>query len=284
MAIHTLADSCVLVRMKFSKPRMSRRDRSLEQDVRQREQDESLVVSRKLFPDKSSPVHTGLSLMNSAYAAHKSMSKSWLDDGPRVLLSARIPEYQDKVRAITDKLIPIAGTIRSNWDQLVQDAVTFRGAGASVSEYPTSDDVQGMFHIEYRIRPIPTEGDFRVEVSPAAKASYLQELDEATAAIRSETLRMTLTTLRRAVERLSVPIGEEGAVFRNSLVENITDAVREVEDHNLSNDPEVTAIAAEIKQALAAFNSNPDVLRNFQQVRDDTSNRLATIADKLGDL
>jgi len=290
MAISTIADRCVLVRLKNGKPRMSRRDKTLEERVRAQEGDEGVVLTRKLFPNKNSPVHECNTLSNSIYAYHKKVSKPWLDDGPRTLLSERVDEYIHEMNRLIAELAPRAAFVRANWDQLVQEAIAYRTANAgpgsvapTPDEYPSAADIDGMYNPVYAIRPIPDDGDFRT-TNPAAEALYRQELAEAEETVRNATLMTTLQALRRAVDKLQVPIGEDGAVFRDSLVKNITSAVQEVEDYNLSNDPQITQVAQAIRDVLAGFNNNPEVLRTVQGARADTADRLKVIADKLGDL
>lgn len=293
MHVSTIADNCVLVRLKNGKPRMSRRDRTLEERVRDNEGDQGVVVTRGLFPDKTSPVHECNTLSNAIYTYHKKVSKPWLDAGPRVLLAGRVDDYIASMNKLIGALTPKASWLKSNWDQVVADAIAYRSANRtpgctaaapSVDDYMSADDIQRMYNPTYSIRPIAADGDFRSAVNPAAAQLYADELAEAQDTVRNATLLAALDAVRRAAVKLDVPIGDDGSVFRDSLVKNIAEAVTELEDHNLTNDAEVAAVAQSIRDALAAFNSSPEALRTMDGVRQQTSERFKAIADKLGGL
>jgi hypothetical protein len=70
------------------------------------------------------------------------------------------------------------------------------------------------------------------------------------------------------VSKLAVPIGEQGAIFRNTLIENVLDIVNRVPALNITGDTGIAGMAADIKATLLAHAQHPDVLRESPIVRE----------------
>lgn len=277
----SLADSTVLVRLRTGKPTMSRRDENLANQIRAAEHDQSITLHRNLFKGKNL-VRDTISHINAAYARHKAMTVPWVDQGPRLLRADKVTEYEDMVNTAIEKLKPMAEEVRRQWPSLVYADIQARGAGASWDDYQTQDEVAGLFTMSYSVRPVPSEGDFRVAMTPAQKEMYRRELEEAQNLIKLDLLRDMLKPITDAANKLAVPIGDDGSVFRDSLVGNLIKVADKADEYNLDGDGTITSMVGELRDILDGFNGSPDVLRSQEGARSAAAQQLADLAARFG--
>lgn len=301
--IPTLADRAVLVQLTRKRMRTSRRATDIENDVRDAANDESLTVFSHVFQGKN-PVRTLLREYDAVYALHKKLTSDWVNRGPRVLpnyykdadgqYKDNIQRYFQKLNRAMDAVTAQVPSIQSQWDVLVQSDINarmkkFAGHGPlalksvpSVSDYPRADEVPQLFSFALRVFPIPSTGDFRVEVDDMVRQSLNDALREAEDAVRQDAIRSMLKPLQAAVEKLGVPIGTEGSIFRDSLVENIREGAARARDLNIGNDPEIERTIQELENVLGVYVPTPDALRHSQTSRDKTKDELDRLLSKIG--
>ena len=285
----TIADTCVLVALERNRLTTSRRaDRSIEQRIRQGEGDNSITVIRHLFKDGL--VRDAIKVEDEAYRAHKDMTAAWIDRGPRLLHGGRMADYANMIEGFKSQLAPLAKQVKDNWSQLVQEDVNRRQvAGAksvSVDEYPTLFDINSrdLFTLEWRPMPVPKDSDFRVQVPQHIKDRHKKYLELAVQGAQEELMQRILKPLQAAAEKLSVPVGEKGAIFRDTLIGNLKLAVEQARSLNLGNDSTINGIADEIDAMLNAGKLEPDALRTAQQSRQDAAAKLHSLASRFNGL
>lgn len=280
---YSLADTCLLVRLEQKRVSTRRRaDRATEQRIREQENDASLTINRHLF--KKGPVQYVLTLMRTAYETHKRMTAPWVDKGPRILPGHQLEKYAERMEHYKDKLAEELPAVLRNWDTLVWQDMNLRsGSGqrtVSVDDYPTRERAAQAFSLEWYCDPVPKNDDFRVQVPEAVRSRQRDRLQLAVEGIRADLIQRMLEPVQAAAEKLSVPIGEKGHIFRDSLVQNLKDAVAQARALNVSNDADVEELVTNIERVLASGAENPQVLRDMQQTRERTAEQLGRIADR----
>jgi hypothetical protein len=140
-----------------------------------------------------------------------------------------------------------------------------------------------MFSFDLKVFPIPDESDFRVDVGDEAREAVRQAVQEAEDNLRGDAIRSLLLPLQRAVEKLAVPIGEDGSIFRDSLVENIKSGIQRARDWQV-NDPALNQMVDELEQALDQHVPTPDALRVTQTGRDNAREKFDDIMKRIGAL
>jgi hypothetical protein len=119
-----------------------------------------------------------------------------------------------------------------------------------------------------------------VEVPDYVKRKQQEMLQHAVDGIRADLIRRMLEPVQAAAEKLAVPIGEKGGVFRDSLVKNLEAAVTQARDLNIGNDPDVNALIEDLSRLLRGDARSPQALRELQDARERTATQLKTIADR----
>jgi hypothetical protein len=108
--------------------------------------------------------------------------------------------------------------VKADLDRLTQISIAKGKPNlANANDYPEVDELRSKFGINIRYMPVPTTGDFRVGISDDDKESLQQQLNDAEVNANQHVLQSMLVPLERAIAKLSVPIGTDGSVFRDTF-------------------------------------------------------------------
>lgn len=281
--ITTLADKAMLARLSRRRMSTSVRDKALESTVRSQTQDDSITVTKHLFRSKESYVRKLIHKYDEVYRLHIDNTMPWIDRGPRLLPSKLYFNYMEMMRAAIAEVDQMVPYLRSNWHSLVSDDVARRGGTASPHDYPPVSTVLQAFGIDLQILPLPDTGDFRVEVDDGTRDALMGALQEAEQAARADIIRRMLEPVEKAVEKLKVPIGETGSIFRDSMVSNLFEGIQKAKLLNISDDPDLSRAIDEIEARVSAV-AKPEALRSDEDHRKKATKELADIMGKLGQL
>lgn len=291
MKVHTLADTCMLAVLSRTRLATTRRvDDSTRDSIRTQLGDESLTLSKHLF--KAGPVRELLRMLDRIYDTHKQLTAPYVDRGPRLLPAAKFEDYAETMTEYETTLSTASKSIIAQWEQLVANDMTDRaskvtGAKAAMirrDEYPAAHEAQHMFSMTWKVKPLPVGQDFRTEVPEYVKERLADEMNEAVEVVRRDLLQRMMKPVRDAVEKLKVPIGEKGSVFRDSLVENLQSALKTAQDLNVGGDTELTAAIDEMRLIVHGHIGSPDTLRNMQEKREKAVAKLSALTDTLAGL
>lgn len=289
--IHTLADTCMLAVLSRKRLATTRRvDDGTRDSIRNQLGDESLTLSKHLFKD--GPVRELLRLLDRIYDTHKELTAPYVDRGPRLLPAVKFEEYAEIMTEYENKLSAGAASLMANWEQYVANdmvsrankSIATKAALITRDEYPTAREAAQMFSMTWKVKPLATGSDFRTTVPEYVKERLQDEMDEAVDIIRKDLLQRMLKPVQDAVEKLRIPIGEKGSVFRDSLVENLQSALKTASDLNVGGDAELTAAIAEMRLIVHGHIGSPDTLRTLQDKREKAAAKLAALTNTLSGL
>lgn len=192
------------------------------------------------------------------------ISVPWEDGGARAYSAMRHFEIQ----------IDMGDRIRQ-YDQLVADFVLkyptlyaeqqFRlNHLFDPNDYPTPDEIAGKFGMYFSVRPIPNAEDLRViegltsqEVERLVAEARQGEQEQIRQAVENAYEKL-YKTVKAMADKLAVPVGEKGSIFRDSLIENIREIVGVMPGLNITNDPKLNDLT---QKALVLTQYSPDELK-----------------------
>lgn len=275
--ITTLADKAVLVRFSQGTYQPYKFDKGATELVEQANHvPDAGRFNKRLFKNCEA-----LSLCNSAfrnvYAKHIELTLPWLDDGMRMLPSWKYEGYRNELRPLIQEAERAADRLQRDWDQLVVEDMTRLGPLANSKDYPVS--IRDRYYIDLRFLPVPSKGDFRVDISDDDKASIERALKEAETNATKYLIGEVLKPLKHAVGKLRLPIGAEKSVFRDSMVENLLDAVERAAELNITYDQTLLAEIANVRTLFSGI--EPETLRESDQVRSAAAGRLDDVMSRL---
>lgn len=298
--IPTLADTAMLVilsRKKITTQKSA--DESTTQKVRDQENDQSLSVKKGLFVG-TNKVRDLIRMMDRAYTDHRAATVPYIDKGPRMLPSSRFTEYAEMMEGHKERVQKQRLEVISCWDELVEQDIKNRRShmiekqrqggkfatleNITAAEYPTASEVAERFSLHYVMRPISKGEDFRTQVPEYVKQALNEELASvATQARRTLILRM-IDQSKLAMEKFSIPIGEQGGIFRDSIIENMQGTLALARDFNTTGDEKLEEAITDLNAVINGFIVTPDAMRNQQHKREQAASKLADLVDTLGGL
>jgi hypothetical protein len=198
------------------------------------------------------------SLHAEARAEHYRLSLPAADKGLRLLAGARQYEHSQLMQSFATRIEQLVAAFLNDYDRLRAEAPARLNGLYIASQWPTHDVVKSKFSFATRYLPVPDQGQWAEWFAEAATEAQAELLER----------------LRDAITKVATKLADPKAIFRDSLVGNLTDLLALVPDLNLNDDPTIAALAAKAK-GLVEFDA--DTLREDPIAR-------ATVADRAGDL
>lgn len=246
-------------------------------------------VNKHLFDGRNNRVKEALSKYAEVYSYVKANTVPW-STGVDMLNIDHYMEFTSNLRELIAKADEAVDDLVANWGEEVrkdldrlQTIADRKGKPNLVNphDYPSADELKQRFGIEVRFLPVPTAGDFRVNISDEDKASLQAQLEEAENNAAKHVLEQMMEPMARAVEKLSVPIGDEGSIFRDSLIDNILDTAQRMRKVNISSDPVIQDRINELTSLVSVYARNKDMLRQSPVVRDKAAQQIGDLVKKM---
>jgi hypothetical protein len=236
--------------------------------------------NKRLFRDSSVLKDTN-EKFNLLYVTYIKRTVPWLDDGVRMVPNALYFELAHELRDLIVDAKAAADALARQWGAMVASDIQLLGAMANPADYCTAEEVRAKFDAQVTFFPVPSAADFRIDVTEEDRAEMAKAISDAEANVGKYLMKEMLAPVKAFVNKLSVPIGLDGAIFRDTLIENIVDLVERLPKLNINRDPDVDATIAELKSVIDHFADNPDVLRESQDTRQSARDKMAVIEAKM---
>ncbi len=196
---------------------------------------------------------------NAARNDHYFMTLPWLDDGARILSAMAFEKYSETMLEHKGRFETEVRKFLANYDSYVRQAEMRLGDMFKETDYPSVIQLQHKFGFETTLTPVPSQEDFRVDISEAAADKIRREIEsranEATDKAIKDCFERIHEVTSKMAERLNgYEPGVNGTpskgVFRDSLVENVRSLVEILPSLNITNNPDLDDIARQMHSEL----------------------------------
>lgn len=216
---------------------------------------------------------------------HYFMTLPWDDNGYRVLPAAAYMDHTAKMRELSNRFTPAIEVLVRQFGQLVEEAKDRLGGLFRPADYPPPDELRSKFSFETKVMPLPDAGDFRVALGNEEKERIKRQITAAVEASLQVASRELWQRLYEAVNHLAERLqaykvtgtGVEHP-FRDSIVTNLVKLVDVLPKLNVTADPELERLTAEVRASLLV---DPEELRKSQSARSETATAAAAIATRM---
>lgn len=202
----------------------------------------------------------------------------WSDSGIRLLPSAKFMEFNNELQDREDKFFGLVTEFVTIYPSLITAQAMALGDMFNRTDYPAPDDIEHRFRFNVNYMPVPSSGDFRVDVGNDAQEDLKKQLakfaDERVENAMNGFKARMVEHLKRMSDRLGVDVvaGEvKPRVFHNTLLDTAHDLCDLAGSLNIVNDPQIE----EARKALKRSISGVDV----QDLRKDMGARTTIKAD-----
>ena len=209
---------------------------------------------------------------------HYRYTLPWGNNGQRLLPAARFLEYRTELAAMRDRFNQMVDDFVGDYPYLVQAARHRLGTLYDPTEYPDVADVRGAFGVTFEVFPVPTAGDFRVEVANEERSEIAAQIEEATRERQAQATKACYVRVQDVLQRMKQQCVPSKTRVTDSLVGDVHELAGILDDLNIGCDPDLTRLAEEIRRDLLV---DADDLRTSPTTRKAVGDRAAEILDSL---
>jgi hypothetical protein len=186
----------------------------------------------------------------------------WSDSGIRLLPSAKFMEFNAKLQQAEDKFYGLVTEFVQVYPSLITAQAMALGNMFKREDYPHPSDIEHRFRFSVNYMPVPSSGDFRVDIGNDAQEELRKKLsalaDERVEHAMKDIKTRLLDHLKRMSDRLTIDYVSGEAVprkFHDSLLEGAHDLCEMAQSLNVINDHQL----ADARKALLKAIGNVDV-------------------------
>ena len=204
-------------------------------------------------------------------AAHNESTLPWTDNGVRLLPSSSFIDYKSKMSTLETEWEGFVNGFLENYVDLKTEAAYNLGASYDALDYPDVEEIQSRFAFKLVFSPVPTSGDFRVDVGEQAKAELQQQYEADAKEKTSKAMQTAWDRLHKNLENMSSKLADKNTngdkkVFRDSLLDNAVSLVDSLKHLNINNDPKLEEARKDLELTLTDVHDAQD-LRDFRNTR-----------------
>jgi hypothetical protein len=209
----------------------------------------------------------------------------WSDSGIRLLPSAKFMEFNAKLQEAEDKFYGLVTEFVSVYPSLITAQAMALGNMFNRNDYPQPSDIEHRFRFNVNYMPVPSSGDFRVDIGNDAQEELRKKLsalaDERVEYAMKDIKTRLLEHLKRMSDRLTIDYIQGEAkprVFHDSLLDGAHDLCEMVQSLNVTNDAQLS----DARKALLKAIGNVDVkdLRKDVGARTEVKTQVDDILSK----
>jgi hypothetical protein len=186
----------------------------------------------------------------------------WSDSGIRLLPSAKFMEFNAKLQQAEDKFYGLVTEFVQVYPSLITAQAMALGNMFNRNDYPHPSDIEHRFRFSVNYMPVPSSGDFRVDIGNDAQEELRKKLsalaDERVEHAMKDIKTRLLDHLKRMSDRLTIDYVSGEAVprkFHDSLLEGAHDLCEMAQSLNVINDHQLS----DARKALLKAIGNVDV-------------------------
>ena len=209
----------------------------------------------------------------------------WSDSGLRLLPTVNFMKFTERMNDFEEEMESLVKAFVAIYPTLITAQALALGDMFKRDDYPTANEIMTKFSFRVNYMPVPSSGDFRVDVGNQAQAelkarleSLTQErIDSAMADVRE---RLS-THLKRMSDRLTTDYVNGEAKqrrFHDTLVDGALELCDLTKSLNVTNDVALETARSQLEQLLVGV--TPADLRKNEAIRQDVKKNVDAILDK----
>lgn len=209
----------------------------------------------------------------------------WSDSGLRLLPTVNFVTFTEKMNQFEEEFERLVADFVTIYPTLISAQALSLGDMFKRSDYPTANEMVTKFAFRIGFLPVPTAGDFRVDIGNEAQEELRNKLN-AMAEERIESAMKDIRArlgehLKRMSDRLTTDYVQGEAKqrrFHDSLVDGALELCDLTKALNVVGDADLEAARKELESVLVGV--TPQELRKNEYVRQDTKKSVDAILSK----
>ena len=213
-------------------------------------------------------------------------TQPWGDNGDRLLPMTSLTEYKARLTDYEQQFALAVNNFLGEYDTMVAAAAFQLGDLFNRDDYPTREHIVKRFGFRYSMAPLPTSGDFRVDINEEGleelRTHYEGVLDTRIKGAMQDAWERLHDVLTKMSERLEDTIDAHGdpkrKIFRDSLVENAIEVAGLLKHFNIGGDVRLEEMRKQLEDAMRGVDA--ESLRDSDSLREQTKRKVDAMLDK----
>lgn len=201
-------------------------------------------------------------------AANYKYTKPWFDSGVRMLPSTLLQQHEDLMYDHEKEFWELVDKFLDKYDTLVAAAAFQLGSLFNRNEYPTRSQVKRKFAFNITYTPMPTSGDFRLDIENAAQIELARKYEESMKAMVQRAAQDSWEKMHGVLSRLAKQLGprddKRGKIY-DSLLASTHELCDLLKHFNVTQDPKLERMRVELLNAIDGVTT--DALRKEEDTR-----------------
>ena len=200
---------------------------------------------------------------------HSQQTLPWSDAGTRLVPTVRLFDYKAELAIREREFEHLVNEFLIAYDTLVQGAQLRLSSLFKLRDYPPRDVVASKFGMRYVFSPLPTSGDFRVDIGNEGLEELKQQFDTNQNRYIQQAMLDVWLRVKDVAERLSNQLRVDDSGGKGKLYQSTLDGALELcemlRSMNLTNDPELDQVRKNLQMTLQGVDLKE--LKKDEQVR-----------------
>ena len=213
-------------------------------------------------------------------------TQPWGDNGDRILRTSYLLEFNNRLADYESQFGHAVNNFLNDYDTMVAAAAFQLGDLFNREDYPTREHIVNKFGFRYSIAPLPTSGDFRVDIGNEGleelRTHYEGVMDARIKGAMQDAWDRLHDVLTKMSERLEDTVGADGdpkrKIFRDSLVENAIEVAGLLKHFNIGGDTRMEEMRKQLEDAMRGVDATS--LRESDSLREQTKRKVDAMLDK----
>jgi len=210
-------------------------------------------------------------------------SLPWSDNGQRIVTAQQFFNgYKAQLDQHKENFEELVANFIQQYPTLISAAAFHLGDLFDREEYPAAELIANKFRFSYAVSPVPTAGDFRIDINEQAKAELAQQYTDHFNQRLSHAMRDIWDRLHDCLTHMSDRLtdGQDGKRkgFHSTLVSNAKELVGLLSRLNIANDPKLELARVELNRAIDGVDY--EELKESDAIRDDVKRKVDSILAK----
>jgi len=236
--------------------------------------------NKSLLPGDAVSYKALTQFMSQMRTAHYEQTLDWPDEGFRLLPIANDTKYRDLIQSsqstLENELLP---AFISDYPSLKEEARRLLNGMFKEEDYPGVNLIREKFNIVADYSPIPEANFKKLALASGLQEKLERDLEARVARATESAMDDAWTRLHDCVSHLHERLATPGAIFRDSLIENVREVCDVLKRLNVTQDPALERMRATAMSSLLQY--SPETLRNSTRIRNTTA---ATAADLMAEI
>lgn len=202
----------------------------------------------------------------------------WGDNGDRVLMASNYFDFTAKMRQYEQEFNDAVDDLMGGYLAYVEQARFRLNSMFKSSDYPSESEVRTKFNMRYVVRPVPTAGDFRVDMSKDVVDELRQQIAKDNETVLNAAMQTVWEEVKTTMSHLYEKLADPKMRFKESTIKNLETLADRIPHLNLIDDPDLETFRKELKDGLVGYTAKE--LREDDKVRSAAAVETKRIIDK----